>query len=105
MRTDDRGHVEDVPRRWRKSGRAGQDRVTDGGRYPGDAGGEDLGHEEGVALRLPVEVAGVHARALRHLGHGLVRERLEVPPMHRREGRQVTEEDSQRMMAAHLIVT
>ena len=85
--------------RIRREGRGpGEHGVADGRRNGGTAAGQDLGDEEGVASRDPVQLAGVEVDgdALGQPGHSLRAQRCERDPPHGRSG-EATEQASQRV--------
>ena len=77
MRRDGGDGLEQLRRLWAQSGGAREHRIPGGLWYLGAVGGEHLGDEKGVAVRLAVEVFGVHAVRLGERGNRVRRERLD----------------------------
>lgn len=104
LRRRDGDRLEEQPRGLRKVRDPREHRVAHGARYLAGAGREHLGDEERVAPRLAVQVVGVDPVRLGEGRDGIGGERRYLEPADRAGGRELAEDEGQRVGAIELVV-
>ena len=97
-------HLEQPPRRLVQQRDAREHGVANRLGQVAACGGEDLGDEEGVAERQPVDRVGVGIERRRELTHGVEGEPRHRQPHDARRRRELAEHDAERMVARDLVV-
>ncbi len=101
---DDAGGLDGAARLVVEAGEARRHGVADGGGQTPATSRHHLGHEEGVPARDAMELVGVDVHALGQAGHGGGRQRREAQAGYARRGREVAQDDPQRVACADLVV-
>ena len=104
LRRRDRDRLEQAARGLGQARDPRQDRVAHRGRDHARPRREHLGHVEGVAVRPAVQVRGVDPVRLGELADGRRRQRRDRDPRHRPRGRQLAQDERQRVRAVELVV-
>ena len=101
---DDRDRVDQRPRRLAESRGSGEDGISH--RFRNAVGGrrDGLGDEERVAARARVQDIGVNRGGRRQRPDGVARQATDVEPGDEPAARELTQEQSERIRAAHLLV-